>query len=174
MLRRGLFSAILISLALSGCRTSLDDEPDAGGGSGNRVCKVSTVAACMQAESQSSLAWIETNIFQPHCAFSGCHNATATTAGRIDLKNSGMSHDDLVNIDSMVAPGRKLVVAGAPKQSYLMILLQQYKPTEMEPTPVAPPPSDIGYMPQGTGNVPLCCQKIDAIDRWITAGAMNN
>ena len=29
-------------------------------------------------------------------------------------------------------------------------------------------------MPQYNGEHPLCCQKLDAIERWITAGAMNN
>ena len=174
MLRRSLPALLAASTLFTfGCRTSLDSEPDAMGTAG-RVCKVSTVAACMQAESQQSLAWIETNIFQAHCAFSGCHNGTTTQAGRINLKDAGMSHDDLVNIDSDVATGKKLVVPGQPKQSYLMIMLQQYKPSEMEPTPVPNPPTDIGFMPQGTGGVPICCQKIDAIERWITAGAMNN
>jgi hypothetical protein len=50
-----------------------------------------------------------------------------------------------------------------------MMMLQQFPASEMEPTPVAPPPSDIGLMPQGGGAI--CCQKLDAIDRWITAGA---
>lgn len=171
MLRRFVLPALLV--LGPACRTSLDDNPDAGNTSG-RTCKVSTVASCMQAETQSSLAWIETNIFAAHCAFSGCHNATATTAGRIDLKNAGNSHDDLVGVASMIEAGKQLVVAGQPKQSYLMIMLQQYKPSEMEPTPVPNPPSDVGFMPQGTGGVPLCCQKIDAVDRWIAAGAMNN
>jgi hypothetical protein len=173
MLRRCLFTAVLGSLALAGCRESLDNPPDADT-SGARACKVGTTAECTMAETQSSLAWIETNVFAKSCAFSGCHNATATTAGRLDLKNPGMSHDDIVNVDSMIATGRKIVVPGQPKQSYLMIIMQQFKPTEMEPTPVAPPPTDIGFMPQGTNNVPVCCQKLDAIERWITAGALAN
>lgn len=167
MLRRCLVTVLLIA----GCRTSLEDTPDAGETSG-RVCKVSTtVAACMQAETKQDLPWIETNIFKPHCAFSGCHNNAATTAGRIDLLNPGMSHADLVNQDSMIASGRKLVVAGKPKESYLLLMMQQFKPAEFEPTPVAAPPGDIGYMPQGTDGVPLCCQKLDAVERWIMAGA---
>jgi hypothetical protein len=167
MLRRCLLTVLLFA----GCRTSLDETPDASE-VGGRLCKVSTtVAACMQAESKMDLPWIETNIFKPHCAFSGCHNAAQTAAGRIDMLNPGMSHDDLVNQDSMVASGRKLVVPGKPRESYLLMMMRQFKAEEMEPTPVAPPPGDIGYMPQGVEEA-LCCQKLDAVERWISAGAM--
>jgi hypothetical protein len=169
MFRRSLVLAGL--LALTSCRTSLEETPDADG-SGARVCKVSTVAACTAAETHSDLAWIEMNVFKPACAFSGCHNGSATVAGRIDMMNLGNAHADLVGVDSMIEPGRKLVVAGMPKQSYLLMMMQQFKPAEMEPTPVPTPPTDIGFMPQGTDNVPVCCQKIDAVERWITAGAM--
>jgi hypothetical protein len=173
MVRRCLASAVLVTLALSGCRTSLEDEPDADT-SGGRLCKPATTAECTMAATQSSLAWIETNVFAKSCAFSGCHNGAATVAGRIDLKTAGASHADLVGVDSVVEPGRKLVVAGAPKQSYLMMMMRHFPPEEMEPMPVAAPPSDIGFMPQNAGGAVLCCQKLDAIDRWITAGAMND
>ena len=61
----------------------------------------------------------------------------------------------------LIAAGRKLVVAGAPKQSYLMMMLQLFPPSEMEPTPVTAPPTDIGFM-------------LDAIERWVAAGAPAN
>ena len=162
--------AILL-LALVGCGGGGGSEIDAGP---TMKCQVSTSASCMEAASHSDLAWIEANVFAAQCAFSGCHNGQATPAGRINLKDVGMSHGDLVNIDSMVAPGRKLVVAGQPKQSYLMMIMQRFPPAEMEPTPVSAPPSEVGFMPQGTDNVPVCCQKLDAIERWITAGALAN
>ena len=149
-----------------------------GGGGGEsvdattgRACMVSTSASCMEAANHQDLPWIEANIFAAQCAFSGCHNGAATKAGRINLKDPGMSHDDLVGADSMIVTGRKLVVAGAPKQSYLMMMLQLFPPSELEPTPVAAPPSDIGFMPQGTNGAAICCQKLDAIERWVTAGA---
>lgn len=173
MLRRGLFSAVLVTLALSGCRTSLDDEPDADM-SGARACKIGTTAECMMGETQASLAWIEANVFSKSCAFSGCHNGAATVAGRINLKDAGMSHDDLVGVASTIDTTRKLVVAGQPKQSYLLMMMRHFPPTEMEPMPAAPPPTDIGFMPQNAGGAVLCCQKLDAIERWIMAGAMNN
>ncbi|MBA3397403.1 MAG: hypothetical protein H0T89_32555 [Deltaproteobacteria bacterium] len=169
MLRRAPM-ALLVGLvasaaaSLAACRTSLEDDP------GSEVCDVATSQACMDAEQHADLAWIEANIFSKQCAFSGCHNGSTTPAGMIDLKNPGMSHAALVDVESKLEPGRKLVVAGQPKQSYLMMLLQHYPPSAMEP-PLAGPP-EVGFMPQDAD--PICCQKLDALDRWITAGALNN
>jgi hypothetical protein len=174
MLRRSILPAVLGTLALSvsfGCRQSLDDEPDSGTTNG-RACKVGTTTECTMGETQSSIAWLEANAFSKSCAFSGCHNGSATTAGRINFKDPGQARDDLVNVDSMIATGRKLVVPGKPKESYLLMIMQHFPPDQMEPTPVAPPPNDIGFMPQNAGGAVLCCQKLDAIERWITAGAM--
>ena len=159
--------AMLALCACGGGESSVDAGPQ-------RICKVATTASCMEAASHADLAWIEPNIFATQCAFSGCHNGSATTAGRMNLKDPGNSHDDLVNVDSMIATGKKLVVAGQPRQSYMMMMLQLFPPSELEPAPVAPPPSDIGFMPQGTDGMPICCQKLDAIERWITAGAPAN
>lgn len=167
-----LLPAVLL-VALVACRTSLDEEPDANN-SGGRACKPAMTAECMMAESQASLAWIEANVFSKSCGASGCHNGSATTAGRFDLKTPGASHADIVGADSMIDPTRKLVVAGQPKQSYLLMMMQAYPPSEMEPTPAAPPPNDIGFMPQNTGGATVCCQKLDAVERWIAAGALNN
>jgi hypothetical protein len=45
---------------------------------------------------------------------------------------------------------------------------------EMADPPVGEPPDDVGYMPQNAGGAVLCCQKLEAIQRWIEAGAQNN
>lgn len=161
-------AAVVALVASTGCRTSLEDDDTS---TGERACMVATSQACMDADMHDDLAWIEANVFVPSCAFSGCHNGTATAAGRLDLKTPGASHTALVNVDSAVEPGRKLVVPGAPKESYLLMIMQQYKPAEMTPAMMAPP-DDIGFMPQNAP--PVCCQKLDALERWITAGAMNN
>lgn len=160
----------LVVLALSGCRTSLEEEEQMSEG----LCKPGTTAECMMGATESTLSWIEANIFSKQCAFSGCHNGTPTSAGRINMKDLGQSHADLVGVDSIIDSGRKLVVAGQPKQSYLLLMMQHFPPEEMEPTPASPPPEDIGYMPMNTGGSVLCCQKLDAIERWIMEGAMNN
>jgi hypothetical protein len=169
MLRR---CAILATLLLVGtaCRSSLEDEPDASI-VGGRVCMVSTSGPCKDAETQQSYAWIQANVFAPSCTFTSCHD-DSQPAGGLDLKTAGPSHAALIDAPSGIANGRKLVVAGQPKQSYLLMIMQQFPPEMMEPTPATPPPDAVGYMPQAAP--PVCCQKLDAIDRWIAAGAMNN
>ena len=88
------------------------------------------------------------------------------------MKTPGASHAGLVDVASDIDPARKLVVPGKPKESYLLMMMQHFPPEEMEPTPATPPPN--GYMPQNAGGMVLCCQKLDAIERWIAAGAMND
>lgn len=155
---------VLVATLLIGCRTSLETAVDAAEGVG---CKVDTTAACMAAETHSDLAWIEQNIFVPSCAFSGCHSSR-TDLGKLDLR-SGMSHNSLVGVSSTLDTTRKLVVAGDIQSSYLMLMLHDFDPALA--TPPATTPS-VGYMPQGAPI--LCCQKLQAVERWITAGAPAN
>ena len=117
----------------------------------------------------SDLAWIEDNVFKQSCIFSGCHNGANTAAGRVDLR-LGNSHRTLVDVDSAIDPTRKLVVAGAPDQSYLLMMIKHIAPDDMAP-PASPPPANIGYMPQNAGGATMCIQKREAIERWIEAGA---
>ena len=56
-------------------------------------------------------------------------------------------------------------VPGDPSSSYLEVMLGSVK-GKIDPS--------VGIMPQNTGGELLCCQKLDAIQRWITAGALNN
>lgn len=129
-------------------------------------------AACQEATTYQDLTNIEAKIFKTSCIFSGCHNGGATDAGRIDLRE-GMAFTHLVGVDSNVENGRKLVVAGNPAASYLMVMIGAIDPANAEP-PTSAPPTAIGLMPQNTGGVLLCSQKLDAINRWITDGAANN
>jgi hypothetical protein len=154
---------------LAACRISLEDaERPSGGGR----CVVSTSSqACLDAVTHSDLAWIQQNIFTANCsAFSGCHNGANTRAGRIDLR-AGMSHSHLVNFTSGIDPTRKLVVANDVGASYLMMMVG-FVPPEMADPPASPPAASVGYMPQSSEL--LCCQKLEALERWIEAGAPNN
>ena len=177
---RFVFAAGLV--LAGGCRAQLSDAPslslgdevDAGDGTG-RNCNVSTTSSsCLAAAMQQppTLTWIENNIFKTSCTFSGCHNGESTKQGKVDLR-VGMSYAHLVGYASVIDTTRTLVVANDFHASYLMLMLHDFAPTAATP-PGDPPPGDIGYMPQGTNNVPLCCQKLDALERWITAGAPNN
>jgi hypothetical protein len=126
----------------------------------------------MEATTYSNLANVEDKIFKASCTFSGCHNGAATDAGRLDLR-TGMSHVDLVNVDSQVELGRKLVVPGDPAKSYLLVMIGEIPPEQADPPAVAPPEA-IGFMPQGTGGILLCPEKRGAVSRWIMAGALND
>lgn len=164
--------AVLVVLLLTGCRIDLDHravDATVATDSGT-LCQVGTVSACMDAVNHSDLTWIQANVLTPKCTFSGCHNGANTPQGLVDLR-SGMAHDHLVGFTSMLQTSRKLVVAGNPKQSYLDVMLGTFPPDQADP-PAPPVPSNVGLMPMNAGV--LCCQELDAIDRWITAGAMNN
>ena len=173
MLRSSVALAVIASVALvmPACRMSLEEVPDAAEGAG-RVCLPSTSVACMEAANHADLAWIEANVFMPSCTFMACHNGDATAPGQMDLR-VGMAHTSLVNVDSQLEVGAKLVVPNDPGASYLMMMMRQIKPEAMVP-PVMAPPEDIGFMPQGTNGMPVCCQKLDAVQRWIEAGAPAN
>jgi len=153
---------VLVASLLIGCRISLEDSGDTGGG---RSCQVSTTSqTCMDATSHSDLAWIETNVFAPSCNFSGCHGS-ATDLGKLDLR-AGFSRAALVNVASKIEPARKLVVPNDIASSYLMLMLHDYAPDAATPPASAPAG---GYMPKDQDS--LCCQKLDAVERWIMAGA---
>jgi hypothetical protein len=159
-----MFRLALVAIALAGCRISLEPSADAGSGRG---CTVSTTSApCMDAVTHSDLTWIEQNIFKPSCNFSGCHD-TATDLGGLDLTTG--SHDRLVNIASKLQPTRKLVVPSDLHSSYLLLMVHDFTPDLATPAGTAPPN---GFMPKGAPT--LCCQKLDAMERWITAGALKN
>jgi hypothetical protein len=166
VLRAGLRALLVV-----GCRIDLDHAdtpgPDAGGGA---TCATSTASSCMDAVGHSDLTWIQDNILTPQCTFSGCHNGASTPAGMIDLRG-GMAYAHLVGAASALEPTRKLVVAGNPAQSYLEVMLGTIAPEAADP-PADPIRSDVGTMPMSAGL--LCCQKLDAVDRWIAAGAMND
>jgi hypothetical protein len=169
--------ALVALIATSACRTSLEDEDDVPDGQGGRECTVVTTnQACVMAEMMpavsQTLTWIEQNVFTANCGGTSCHGPTTgggPPAGRIVLTTASFSK--LVNVDATFASGRKLVVPGDVNKSYLMVLLHGISLTQADPSP-APVPSGERYMP--LGSPAICCQKIDAIGRWIMAGAMSN
>jgi hypothetical protein len=173
MSRSRVIAPILALVTISGCRIALTDPVDYSA----RSCTDGTVQACVDAADHSDLTWIEGNIF-PKCTFSGCHNGAMTDGGRLDLQ-PGKSHASLVNADSRIAAGptlvgpAKLVTPGMPTQSYLLVMLHQLTPAQHDP-PLDPPPANIGFMPQNAGGAITCCQKLDAVQRWIEEGAQNN
>jgi hypothetical protein len=140
-----------------------------GGGDDDPTPDAPPPQSCIDATGYQDIANIEAKIFATACVFSGCHNGGATDAGMIDLK-AGKAHAHLVDFTSKIDTTRKLVVAGNPAASYLMLMIGHIAPGEADP-PGSAPPANIGLMPQNTGGQLLCKEKREAIERWIAAGA---
>jgi hypothetical protein len=165
-----MFRLVIVASLLVGCRISLEDNSTGDSGTGGRQCTVNmTSQPCLDAVGHSDLAWIESKIFTASCNFSGCHNGADTPQGKVDLR-PGMSRAHLVGFASLI-PGqgsRQLVVPNNVAASYLMLMLGDVPPAMASP-PGDPPSLGIGFMPQGAPI--LCCQKLDALEAWINAGA---
>ena len=176
MLRVVAIASLVLPLVW-GCRISLDNfdtsVQNTDGGNGRACVVSSTSQPCMDATMHSDLAFIEQKIFAQSCNVPGsCHNS-ASDPGKLDLR-PGVSHDHLVGVPSMIDRTRRLVVPNDVAASYLMLMLRDVPPAMANP-PASPPPGNIGFMPQNGGaSATLCCQKLDAIERWINAGAPNN
>lgn len=163
-------AVLLAALLVSGCRIDLDKQELDANTSG-RSCKVSTAAVCQEAESHSDFTWIKGKIFASNCFGTSCHSGS-TASGKLDLTDDPYTTlmgsggtGTMANLD----PAHQRVVAGDPGASYLFFIIHGL---EENTAGFAEPPSNVGYMPMS--NSTLCCQKIDAIERWIMAGAMNN
>lgn len=156
-MRQGTLLLALVSV--TACKIDLDHAAKQ-----STACMDGSSSACMEAASHQDLTWIQAKVFTPQCTFSGCHNGENTKQGKIDLRD-GHSYATLVNGPSALTPGATLVVPGDPATSYLEVMLGS------QPGSV---PSTVGLMPQSNGGMLLCCQKLEAIERWIMDGAMNN
>ena len=162
--------AVLLLALLASCRIDLDHADNDANTSG-RTCKVSTAAVCKEADSHMDFTWIKGKIFAANCFGSSCHSGT-TASGKLDLTDDPYTQlmgatgtGTMSNLD----PAHKRIVAGDPASSYLFFIIHGL---DDNPGPFSDPPSNVGFMPMS--NSTLCCQKIDAINRWITAGAMND
>ncbi len=165
-------AAILAAVLAMSCRLSLDDRIAPS------QCKSrADIPSCAEADSHSDFACLQDRVFASNCSSDSCHNAPENgqpPGGRITLTTGAyatLMGDDGSGVMSEVAPGRQLVVPGQPEASYLFFLLRGVYADEGTP-PFAEPPDDVGYMPQG--QMTLCCQKIEAVRRWIEAGALND
>jgi hypothetical protein len=142
-----------------------------------RLCKVSTnTQSCLDADAHSDFTFIQASIIKPKCIFSGCHDGGTSKQGMLDLRTQNSAYANLVGATSVLDPTRIDVVPSNAHQSFLMVMLGAFKPEEADP-PLTAIPNDsmgnkVGTMPQGSSII--CCQKLDAIERWINAGAANN
>ena len=97
------------------------------------------------------------NIFDDHCAFSGCHAGGSPQEG---LNLSEVSaYENLVNVNSSKQPSVKRVLPGQPDNSYLIRKLEGAAGIDGDRMPADGPPY-------------LTTAQIDTIRLWITNGAL--
>lgn len=168
----------LLALLFCACRIELETP------AAQKSCETLTVDVCAnEAPMHSDFQWIADNILYKNCTGSACHQKVSSSAKAAklvfddDADRAGVAFHSLVTdktgqqVLSDVVQGVPLVEPGAPDQSYLFFLMKGVDKGAFMPT-VGDPPDDVGYMPRG--NETLCCQKLDAIQRWIEAGAPND
>lgn len=167
----------LFALLAFGCRIDLDKREEADGGTDQgRECRTTTVPVCVEAEAHSDFQWIQDNIFSTNCSGDSCHGQPTNgspPSGRLVLA-TGVSYETLMGANgtgvmSELDPNKKLVNPGSPDTSYLHFIMKGV-PADAASPAFEEPPASVGYMPMN--NSTLCCQKLDAIGRWIAAGAM--
>ena len=107
----------------------------------------------------STFTKIQSEIFTPTCALSGCHTGSNPQAN-LNL-SAGEAYNALVDINSVQIPSRKRVAPGNSADSYL---IDKLKGTNMA--------TNTSQMP--FGGIPLSDATIDSIAKWIDSGAPNN
>src|SRR5919198_2814595 len=119
-------------------------------------------------QSRSNFSTIQSEIFSPKCATSGCHLGAAASAKQgagiqtgLDL-TAGQAYGALVNVDSGWVAGAKRVVPGDRNAS---VLFEAVNSPNGNNTPS-------GRMPAAAQ--PLSQADINAIGVWIDDGAQNN
>jgi hypothetical protein len=177
-------AVLALALLGSGCRIGLEAtyEPPA--------CTVSMKLVCTDAESYQDFASITDNILNRNCTGSSCHEkggsapkalrlifdqgvdiAYQTLVNNPDPTQPHVGSDGQVFSDLEVGEDIPLVAPGEPDKSYLLYAMHGIPQNEFG-FAVAKKPPQVGYMPYNSGT--LCCQKLDAIQRWIAAGAHND
>ncbi len=131
-------TVILICVIMSGCAEKIVSECDTG----------------QQRPSGRTLGSIQTTVFTPRCAVSGCHSGDMPAEG-LNLQN-GKSYAGLYLVKSKQDPSIYLVLPSNSAQSYL--LQKMSNPA-------------ISIMPPAGK---LTDALIDSVAAWIDAGALNN
>lgn len=112
---------------------------------------------CEEATMNQSFDWIVDNIFLESCVSSQCHGGTDPEEG-LDLR-ANVAYSEIVGQSSVQQTGLNLIEPGDPANSYLYIKIGGGNQAMLLEEPM---PND---------DPPLCDEKVDAIRRWIEAGA---
>lgn len=114
------------------------------------------LAPCDEAPYHSDFQFVQDTVFSVSCAKSGCHTGATPDAGM--SLDAGRAYANLVDVPSSTHTGWTRVVPGDPGASMLMVQVGGEPGPELE-----------GLMPWG--EPALCDPLIDAMRRWIAAGA---
>ncbi len=114
-------------------------------------------ASCQEAVNHDDLPWIQENVFDRSCGFSGCHGS-ANPADALEL-TAGMSMAGLAGVDSIRDPNFKRVLAGNADDSYLLMIMGR--------NPSNPGVTINRTMP--VSNSLLCDEKVEAVARWVNS-----
>ncbi len=108
-------------------------------------------------EIEPVLADIQASVFDISCTASSCHG-TQNPQEMLELSSATVSAANLIEVESSQVPGRFRVVPGDVSASYLYdkIIGQNIAP---------------GTQRMPFGGIPLCDEKIAAVEAWIAAEA---
>jgi len=143
-----------VIVAPDGKIISPPDAPDAPASEPDAAVELTE---CQEATQHADLAWIQQKVFTPSCATAMCHAGADPEVG-LNLE-AGRAYANLVNRNASTVQNWRRVVPGSPATSYLVVAFGRAD---------GPPPRD-GFMPLGAA--PLCVEKLEAVERWILAGA---
>jgi hypothetical protein len=108
-------------------------------------------------EIEPVLADIQASVFDVSCTFSSCHG-TVNTQEMLEMSSAEISAANLIDVESEQVPGKNRVTPSDVPASYLFnkITGEDIAPATLR-------------MPNGL--IPLCDEKIMAVEAWIAAGA---
>lgn len=109
-------------------------------------------------DTTATLSSIQSSIFTPTCAVSGCHSSGSASAGLV--LTSGQSFSNLVNVASTQVPSFDRVEPNNANTSYLVKKLRG--------------DGDISGARMPSGQPPLSNAQLNMIIQWIESGAPNN
>jgi hypothetical protein len=141
--RRSLPLLALLPLLATGCGTvkSPTEPPPAAGGAA------------------FTFAQIQSQVFTPSCAKSGCHARSAASGGLV--LEAGAAYGEIVGRAAQENPGLSRIAPGDPERSYLLKKIRGDADISGSRMPQDGPPF-------------LSAAQIDGIAGWIRAGAPNN
>lgn len=138
-LRRSILIALVAGLFTAGCEHADPLDPNA---------------------IDPTLSSIQANVFNLHCAVSGCHDGNGTQLpGVMDL-SAGQAFGSTVNVRSVENANLFRITPGDPDNSYLVRKIEGR--------------AGIAGVRMPFGRPPLAPEQIEAVREWIADGAQDN